>query len=634
MPTHENSRLVRVPQRKNGGESYRTDIHGAVAPLILKKMHRRHRQKQQFLPWLLLPCALILLPLILTSPTADVFLAVPLLHLTGLMLIWNRWGTPQKWRRVLLAAVVNIAAIGMTVLYWFGLHRYTLLLGAAVSLRVSIAAGCLACGGVLMLLCETFRRGKLQWRPWVPGMLRTGFAVLVSVPILEGTALLIEQSKFQPLPMPGTLPLPPEEEIHIAAVGGSTMLGFPYEPHYSIGHVLVWQLRQMYPEHDVHFKNLSVTGANLEQALARLGDLKEKPDMILIYSGHNQFFHRLEELDLARKTSWGAIDDWMSLCAVFRLVNPLLAQQMMVTTSSPDDKRLCGGRICPEHLLRTRLQRYVRQLEDFFRWADDNDIVVVFCSPVAGESDFEPNLSLGDADDAAKIETQWLKIRKLQQNQEWTAALNLCSTLLQRYPDVAEFHFRAGECCLNLDQPDTARSYFEMAINLDQFPIRAQDSYRESGLRAAGRAGVTFVETEHVIRRHAEHGLLSNKFFLDGVHPNLISTYLIGRAVTDAAMTTDAFHRHGVPDAPQRVSFVESMQDHKIVREVLVDAYKTTVGVLKRYSDFRPFDRARRLREAAEYATLSAQLRNEDIGPGEAGAESVDVEVRYRNADR
>ena len=502
---------------------------------------------------------------------------------------------------------------------------------------MSIAAGGLSCVGVLLLLGETIRRGKLRWRPWVPGALRTGLACLIAVPILEGTAWLIEQSKFQPLPMPGTLSSAVEGEIHVAAVGGSTMLGFPYEPHYSIGHVLAWQLRQMYPQHKVRLENLSVTGANLEQALARLGDLKQAPDLILVYSGHNQFFHRLEELDLARRTSWGTIDDWMSLSAVFRITNPLLAQQMMITTAQAQDQRLCGAQICPTHLLRTRLQRYVRQLNDFFRWAEKNEIAIVFCSPVAGESDFEPNLSLGDPDDVptmTAIEQQWQSIRRRQQKGEWTSALNLCSAALQKYPNVAEFHFRTGQCFLKLDQPEAARSHFENAINLDQFPIRALDAYRESGLRAARRSGVTVVETENVVRRHAEDGLLNHEFFLDGVHPNLSATYLIGRAVTDAAMTTDAFHRHGKPITSSRLSFAESMQDHHIDSEILAKAYETTDDVLTRYSDFRPFDRERRLTEAAEYAALAAQLREGNVVPGEAGAESLNAEVEYRNSDQ
>ncbi len=582
----------------------------------------------------------MLLPLALSNAAdaaADMVLVMPLLHVIGLSLIWNRWGLPRRWWQIALAITANIAATAVPVLCWFGLYHYALLLAAGVTLRMIIVVGSLFCGAVLVLLCETIRRGKLRWQPWVPGLLRIGFAALLTAPILEGTAQLIERSKFQPLPMPGTLPASAEGDIRIAAIGGSTMLGFPYEPHYSIGHVLAWQLRQMYPEHEVQLENLAVTGANLEQALARLGDLTRKPDVILVYSGHNQFFHRLEELGLARSASWGAIDDWMSLSAVFRIINPLLAQQMMVTESPEGDRRLCGNRICPPHLFTTRLNRYARQLDEFFHWADQNGISVVFCSPVAGESDFEPNLSLGDTGDLTTmtvIENQWAKIRSLQLNQEWKVALDLCSSLIQKYPDVAEFRFRAGECCLKLDQAEAARSHFEKAINMDQFPIRALDSYRQAGLQTARQNGVTCVDAEQVIRRHSEHGLLGAESFLDGVHPNLRSTYLIGRAVTDAAMTAGAFHRHGTPSHADRLTFTESMQDHGIDGDVLAKAYQTTVDVLERYSDFRPFDRERRLNEATDYSALAAKLRDKHIVPGEGGAESVDVEVLYRGSDR
>jgi len=212
-------------------------------------LRRRRQKKNRLLPWLLLPCGLIFLPMLFTSTAAEVFLAVPVVQLTGLLLIWNHWGPPKSWWDVAMATIANIAAVATTILCWFGLYRYACLLTAGITLRMSIAVGALSCVGVLLLLGETVRRRKLRWRPWVPRVLRMGLACLIAVPILEGTAWVIELNKFQPLPMPGTLSPAAEGEIRVAAVGGSTMLGFPYEPHYSIGHVLTWQLRQMYPQH-------------------------------------------------------------------------------------------------------------------------------------------------------------------------------------------------------------------------------------------------------------------------------------------------------------------------------------------------------------------------------------------------
>ena len=59
----------------------------------------------------------------------------------------------------------------------------------------------------------------------------------------------------------------------------------------------------------------------------------------------------------------------------------------------------------------------------------------------------------------------------------------------------------------------------------------------------------------------------------------------------------------------------------------IIKLFITDHSVLYKYSDFRPFDRERRLSEAAEFGSLAEKLRNQDIVPGEDATESVDTEV-------
>ncbi|HIK91260.1 MAG TPA: hypothetical protein EYG03_04610, partial [Planctomycetes bacterium] len=63
-------------------------------------MSRRRRHRNLLTPWLLLPGGLILLPFLLSDAagaTADLVLVMPLLHVIGITLIWNRWGRPKGW---------------------------------------------------------------------------------------------------------------------------------------------------------------------------------------------------------------------------------------------------------------------------------------------------------------------------------------------------------------------------------------------------------------------------------------------------------------------------------------------------------------------------------------------------------
>lgn len=571
-----------------------------------------------------------LIPDLLTI-RADILLALPFIQILGAVVIWRLTGLPQTtgaWCTVFLLHLVLCAS---TVLLHTGNRHWAWIQGVALLLRVTVACGWLsvAVGGAVLL--ETIRRQKLRWQPWIPRALRICFACAVVIIPLELTARSIENSRRQKLPFPEHLKT--SDAVHIATIGGSTMLGFPYEPHYGIGRVVLWQLRQMFPNQEFVLDNLALTGINLEQAIARLNEPGVLPDIVVVYSGHNEFFHHMEELAIARKSSWGNVDRLFRWSSLFRVLDSIVAQYSMGVSRDGDIRdRLCGMKISPDYLLERRVQRYRRQLEQLFQWADASGVSVVYCSPAACEADFEPCSSVPSSHSEQSrryIQAQWEKIKGHQKQEQWEEACVICRQGLELHPNFAEFHFQLGKSLQKLEKTDEATTHFRRAMDEDQWPIRCLTSYRKAGLRVAREHDLPALDSAEFLRRHSTTGYLDNKQFLDGVHPNLGTTYLIGRAVTDLIVQHELLKKSEPPSTPQRTSFQESTEDLGVNTAVLKKAYKTTSGVLHHYATFRSFDMADRVTRAEMFRKFSEGLSNGELQPGQDGTESLVETVPY-----
>src|SRR5262249_54002328 len=119
---------------------------------------------------------------------------------------------------------------------------------------------------------------------------RWWFSTLVLLLTAEPLMIVIDRD-VDVLRFPAMLPNPPANELRIASIGDSTMFGHPYDLEFGIPQVLAWRVRQMYPQLRVVSENLAVPGQNLRQAIDCLKHLKFRPHLLVVYSGHNEFYH-------------------------------------------------------------------------------------------------------------------------------------------------------------------------------------------------------------------------------------------------------------------------------------------------------------------------------------------------------
>src|SRR5262249_14303527 len=96
------------------------------------------------------------------------------------------------------------------------------------------------------------------------------------------------------VPLPESFPDPPvEAEIALVVVGASSADGVPYNGWVSIGRLVAWKLEEALPGRRARLQTQAISGDTLELQHERLARLTRRPDLMIVYCGHNEFASRL-----------------------------------------------------------------------------------------------------------------------------------------------------------------------------------------------------------------------------------------------------------------------------------------------------------------------------------------------------
>jgi len=86
----------------------------------------------------------------------------------------------------------------------------------------------------------------------------------------------------------------PDSCYRIFILGGSSAQGFPYQSGVSFGRILNYRLQDAFPDKLIEVVNLAMVATNSYTQADFIDEvLKKKPDAILIYAGHNEYYGAL-----------------------------------------------------------------------------------------------------------------------------------------------------------------------------------------------------------------------------------------------------------------------------------------------------------------------------------------------------
>jgi hypothetical protein len=461
-------------------------------------------------------------------------------------------------------------------------------------------------------------------------------STLVAVPCLEaGSAAWLAWVHRMPwLPTHFEAPSGIEKELNVVVLGGSSALGFPYNPTISVGQIVAWQLQDALPDRSVKLDIRANLGKNLEEMHLELTKLKRHPDLLIVFSGHNEFLSRFHS---DAEAGYDEAPDGLLLSRMYNLSlkSPLclliyetVRKHRLGSPPPPDENRKLFDKPAFSRSQFVRIiEDFGKRLEAIVGYCEQIGTVPVLIIPASNESGFEPNrtvlpASLGPAE-RERLAGLFYRARALEADDP-EQSIRGYRELVAEEPGFAEAHFRLGRLLEAAERYDEAREEYILARDADGYPVRCREDQSRMYYEVAEGHGCALVDTAKVIRPMTQHGILSDCFFHDAHHPTLLTHVSIAQAVLDQLYQRGEFNLGPVGSRAPRLN-LEAVAGHfRVDAKVWTDVCVKSGTYYTNMSTAR-FDRTERLAKHRWYLQAAHEIRDESWPPERTGVPGLGV---------
>nr|MBD5378018.1 hypothetical protein [Bacteroides sp.] len=286
-----------------------------------------------------------------------------------------------------------------------------------------------------------------------------------------------------------------DSTLRIFVLGASTNVGFPYMHNGSFPRMLAYRIQMENPERRVEMVNLSLTAissfvvADFAEQLARY-----KPDAVLIYTGHNEYYGAM---GVASTASTSGV--WLNrlIVGLSRFKLGQWAVDFAARIKGVDDyvldpklnlmERMVAEKVIPKDGkdFQIGISRYDSNLSRAVRSLTEAGVPVYLATVTSNLRSLKPFNSAGE---------EWKQANKLLAQGDTVAAL----AAFVNAKDTDGLRFRAPEA-INEHVREIARTY----------------------------KGVTLVDVDSAFRAASPGGIPGEELFLEHVHPNLTGHAII-----------------------------------------------------------------------------------------------------------
>ncbi len=201
-----------------------------------------------------------------------------------------------------------------------------------------------------------------------------------------------------------TFPDPPSDrDIDLVILGESSAEGVPYSNWLSLGSILTWKMSQAIPDRPIRPRVIARSGDTLEWQHRELTNLPRRPDLLIIYCGHNEFTSRLAGFarprlllrrmaaDRTGTCSWTRSSDPHPVCGLIRET----AEKCRIAIPPPPSghRKLVDVPFYSSTEYTRSLRDFRRRLDAIVSYAERVGALPVLISPAANDAGFEPSRS-------------------------------------------------------------------------------------------------------------------------------------------------------------------------------------------------------------------------------------------------
>jgi tetratricopeptide (TPR) repeat protein len=355
----------------------------------------------------------------------------------------------------------------------------------------------------------------------------------------------------------------PANTFRVFCLGGSASAGWPHPAEETYSAYLKSALELAYPHRKIEVLNVSAHAyAAYRVRLIQQEVLAFQPDLIVIYSGNNEFIE--PRLYATRRRWYDAVAALAQHSTAYRLIRgSALGSRLFPQNTLRADFR--GGvafeqwskieelplvlRTDPGQLEKVA-EHYEFSITSMVKAAKDKDIPVILLTVPTNLRDWRPNVSVVSVQ--GDREKQWGKAYLAGQAALLKSDTKLAVESLTRAamldPGHAATHYYLGRALEAAGRLDEAHTSYDRARNLDANPFRTISRFNEI-IRRIGEAfdNATVVDMEAHFRAASYPHAPGFDLFLDYVHPTKKGNLILAKNVFDTVVSGGSLGPAGAP---------------------------------------------------------------------------------------
>ncbi len=306
----------------------------------------------------------------------------------------------------------------------------------------------------------------------------------------------------------------PENSFRVFAMGGSSAAGYPYGFNGTFSRVVDDVLQDAMPDKNVEVVNVGVSAVNSYTLYDQLDEILEhKPDAIMIYAGHNEFYGAL---GVGSNENLGGFPGFVRFyLKLQRFKTFLWLRDVIVNVGQwfAGDAEQPSGTLM-ERIVASRsielgspkyelaMIQFESNLEEIIKTFEENDIPVYVGSVASNLKDHIPFVDIADGEQPSALAT-FNEGRRAYADENYTEALEK----------------------------------YEYAKDLDGLKFRAPSEINQIIKTKADEFDqTTYVPIDEAFKNNSENGITGFGLMLEHLHPNEEGYFLMGKTFSEVIL--------------------------------------------------------------------------------------------------
>lgn len=335
-----------------------------------------------------------------------------------------------------------------------------------------------------------------------------------------------------------------DRTFRIFVLGESTTIGYPYFHNGSFHRWLQYRLMQTYPDSNFEIINLSLTAVNSYTVLGFSKEVVDfKPDAVLIYTGHNEYYGALGvgSTQLMGSNPW-VVNSILAMRELKIVQLTTNAYQKLLKVLDKEDDQVNATRM--ESMVAQRqipfgsklytkgVDQFESNMSETLALFDRFDIPVFIGNLISNEKDLPPFISISEEQITPKSFFEHYALGEAALHEHDTLiAFDHFKKANNTFSEHADCNFYLGSLSYAQKKYREAKIYFETAKELDELRFRAPDILNTiiSDLTVK-YSNSHLVDVKNEFESNSHSAIIGEELAVDHVHPNLKGFALMSNA--------------------------------------------------------------------------------------------------------